>query len=67
MEDRIDELEQRYMHQEKTIQELNEIVSRQDLAIEFLKREISVIKEQSLLLAPSLVKDADQETPPPHY
>lgn len=67
MEKRIDELEQRYMHQDKTIQELNEIVCRQDLEIELLKREISIIKEQTLLMQPSSVRDADQETPPPHY
>ena len=34
MEQRIDELELRYMQQEMTIQELNEIVCRQDLEIE---------------------------------
>lgn len=67
MEDRIDELELRYMHHEKTIQELSEIVSRQQLDIELLGREISLIKEHSLLMDPSVVRDADQENPPPHY
>ena len=67
MKERIDELEQRYMHQEKTIQELNEIVCRQDLAIELLKREIALLKEQSLMMNPSGTRDPDQEEPPPHY
>jgi SlyX protein len=67
MEERIDELELRYMHQEKTIQELSEIVSRQQLDIESLRREITLIKEHSLLMDPSAVRDADQEVPPPHY
>jgi len=67
VEDRIDELELRYMHHEKTIQELSEIVSRQQLDIELLGREISLIKEHSLLMDPSVVRDADQENPPPHY
>ena len=67
MEDRIDELELRYMHHEKTIQELSEIVSRQQLDIELLGREISLIKEHSLQMNPSVVRDADQENPPPHY
>ena len=67
MEERIDELEMRYMHQEKAIQELNEIVSRQELVIDFLRREIVAIREQSLMMAPSAVRDADQEEPPPHY
>lgn len=66
MEERIDELEQRYMHQEKTIQELNQIVSRQELVIELLRREINVMKEQTLLMAPPAVRDGEQEKPP-HY
>ncbi|MBC7964225.1 MAG: SlyX family protein [Steroidobacteraceae bacterium] len=67
MQDRIDELELHYMHQEKTIQELNEIVCRQELAIELLKREVALLKEQSLLMNSSVTRDPDQEEPPPHY
>ncbi len=67
MEERIEELERCYMHQEKTIQELNEIVCRQDLAIELLKREIALLKEQSLMMNASVARDPDQEEPPPHY
>lgn len=67
MEERINELELRYMHQEKTIGELNEIVCQQGLAIELLKREIALLKEQSLLMNPSVTRDPDQEEPPPHY
>jgi uncharacterized coiled-coil protein SlyX len=66
MEERIDELELRYMHHERTIQELSEIVSRQQNSIDLLRREITLIKEQSLLMDPSAVRDADQEKPP-HY
>lgn len=67
MEERIDELELRYMHQEKTIGELNEIVCQQGLAIELLKRELTLLKQQSLLMNPSVTRDPDQEEPPPHY
>lgn len=67
MEERINELELRYMHQEKTIQELNQVVSRQELVIELLRREIELIKEQFLLMAPSAAGGAGQENPPPHY
>lgn len=67
MEERIDELELRYMHQEKTIGELNEIVCQQGLAIELLKRELTQLKQQSLLMNPSVTRDPDQEEPPPHY
>ena len=66
MEERINDLELRYMRQEKTIQELNQIVSRQDLIIELMRREIKAMREESLLSAPLMEKDAEQEKPP-HY
>ncbi len=67
MEERINELEMRYMHQEETIQELNEIVCRQELAIETLKRECATLKEQFMTMSPSILRDPGQEEPPPHY
>ena len=67
MEQRIIELELRYMHQEETIQELNEIVSRQELMLEQLRRDLATLKEQFLVMSPSITRDPDQEEPPPHY
>lgn len=67
MEQRINELELRYMQQENIIQELNEIVCRQELVLEGLKRDVTTLKEQFLAMTPSVTRDADQEEPPPHY
>jgi len=67
MEERINELEMHYMHQEATIQELNEIVCRQELILEQLQREFATLKEQFLVISPSVSRDSDQEEPPPHY
>lgn len=67
MERRIDELELRYMQQEHVVQDLNEIVCRQELEIEKLKRELSSLKEQFLQISPSVTRDPDQQEPPPHY
>lgn len=67
MEERLIELELRYMQQEHTIQELNEIVCRQELALESLRRDFATLKEQLLAMAPSVSRDPDQEVPPPHY
>lgn len=67
MEERINELEIRYMQQEHTIQELNEIVCRQELALEQLRRDLTTLKEQLMSLSPSVSRDPDQEEPPPHY
>lgn len=67
MEERINELELRYMQQEHTIQELNEIVCRQEVALESLRRDFATLKEQLLAMSPSVSRDPDQEEPPPHY
>lgn len=67
MEQRINELEMHYMQQEATIQELNEIVCRQELVLEMLQKEIVTLKEQFMAMSPSMSRDPDQEEPPPHY
>ncbi|WP_240731976.1 SlyX family protein [Geobacter sp. FeAm09] len=67
MKERIIELELRFMQQEHTIQELNDTVCRQELTIERLVREQSLIREQLRLLAPSINRSDEEEEPPPHY
>gem|GEM_PF-1249262 len=67
MEERINELEMHYMQQEVTIQELNEIVCRQELILDQLRRDFAALKEQFLVMSPSVSRDSDQEEPPPHY
>ena len=67
MKNRITELELRFMHQEKTITELNETVCRQELSIARLERELGRMREQFSLLSPSINRTSDEEEPPPHY
>jgi len=67
MEERINELELRYMQQEHTIQELNDIVCHQELVLEQLRRDLATLKEQFLVMSPSVSRDTSQEEPPPHY
>lgn len=66
-EQRIIELELRYMQQEQTIQELNDIVCRQETTLEALRRDVVALKEQFMAMSPSVSRDPDQEEPPPHY
>ena len=67
MDPRTTDLEIRFTHLERTIQELNEIVYRQEQAIERLERDMRQHQEQMKVLDPSLVRSADEEKPPPHY
>jgi len=67
MEERINELEMHYMQQELVIQELNEIVCRQELILDQLRRDFASLKEQVLVMSPSASSDSSQEEQPPHY
>ncbi|UCH52843.1 MAG: SlyX family protein [Pseudomonadota bacterium] len=67
MQDRIAELEVRLAFQERTIQELNDVVTRQQQTIERLTRDVQVLRAQLQTLAPSLVGSREDEPPPPHY
>jgi SlyX protein len=51
MEERLTELEIKSMHQEKTIQELNDMVYRQELALERLQLEVQQLRQQLLTAA----------------
>ena len=67
MEERITELEIRFMHQEQSINELSITVYRQQQVIERLERELRQLVDQVRMEFPSLTKPAEEEEPPPHY
>jgi uncharacterized coiled-coil protein SlyX len=67
MEERLIEMETRYMHQEQVITDLSEMVYRQELAIERLERDVHQLKEQLSIALPSLTRSPEDEEPPPHY
>jgi len=67
MRERLAELEVRLTFQDKTIQELNEVVTRQQRQLDRMTRELETLKAQLQILAPSLVASQSEETPPPHY
>ena len=67
MEERITELELRFMQHENTIQELNETVCHQEQSIMRLERELLLVREQLSMLAPSAQGAGEMEEPPPHY
>ncbi|MEK6770764.1 MAG: SlyX family protein [Pseudomonadota bacterium] len=67
MSDRATELETRVAFQDKTIQELNEVVTRQQGEIDRLVRDMEALKVQVRSLSSYPVASRDDETPPPHY
>ena len=67
MGDRIDDLEVQLTHQQCQVEELNELVYRQQQLIDLISAELRQIKEQLQIVLPSLTKEPEDETPPPHY
>lgn len=67
MDDRLTQMENRYTHQERTIQELLDTVFRQQQELDRLNREMVQLREQMTQVLPSLVERPEDEEPPPHY
>jgi SlyX protein len=60
MQDRLAELETRVAFQEHTLQELSDVVTRQQAEIEHLLQGYEMLKRQLVELAPSLVAGPDE-------
>lgn len=67
MSDRLDDLEIQLTHQQRQLEEINELVCSQQQAIAILTTELRQIKEQLQVVLPSLTKEPEDEMPPPHY
>ena len=67
MKERITDIEIQLMHHENTIQQLNEVVTRQQLDIENLQADFKQMMQHLQKIYPSAVRDVLEEEPPPHY
>ncbi len=67
MKERITDIEIQLMHHENTIQQLNEVVTGQQLAIEQLQADFERMMQHLQMISPSVVGDIQEEEPPPHY
>jgi uncharacterized coiled-coil protein SlyX len=67
MDNRITDLEIHVTHLSRTVQELNDVVFRQQRTINRLETELKGLREQVLAEAPSPVRKPEDEEPPPHY
>ncbi len=64
---RLDDLETRLAFQDDTIEALNEVVTRQELALEKLERALVLLARRQADLAASIPGGAEDDQPPPHY
>ena len=60
------ELQTRIAFQDGTIQELSDVIARQQRAIDTLQRDVEELRRQLRALQPSEV-EGGAEPPPPHY
>jgi len=67
MEERLAELEIRVAFQEKTLQDLNDVVTRQQAQLDSVVRELQALKGRIKAVMVSNVASEVEETPPPHY
>lgn len=67
MSDQLIDFEIQLTHQQHQVEELNELVYRQQQEIDALTIELRQIKEQLQIAIPSRVREAGEEDLPPHY
>jgi len=67
MDERLVDLQARLAFQERALQELNDVVVRQQRDIDRLIRELEALRIQVRNVMPALVAPQSEETPPPHY
>ncbi|KPK14176.1 MAG: hypothetical protein AMJ67_16575 [Betaproteobacteria bacterium SG8_41] len=67
MNERFVDLEARLAFQERALQELNDVVVRQQRDIDRLTRELETLRTQVRSVMPAFVVPPSEETPPPHY
>lgn len=67
VEQRIVELETKVAFLEDTVQQLNSVVTDQGRAYTKLFDTVAVLKQQVRTATASLLNEADDNTPPPHY
>ena len=67
LENRIIELETKVSYQDHTIQELNEVVIRQQQQIDELEKNVNKLSAHLKAQNPSDLARPEEEAPPPHY
>ena len=67
MKDELLELQTQLSYQEDTIQQLNDVVTRQSGDIDSLRKEVNILKQQIQLILSNQLDGQPDNAPPPHY
>lgn len=67
LQQQIDELESRLAFQDHTIQELNDVVAKQDEELMKMQVQLRYLAKKLKDIQPSQLASEQEETPPPHY
>ncbi|WP_281646837.1 SlyX family protein [Parendozoicomonas sp. Alg238-R29] len=67
MKDELLELQTQLSYQDDLVQQLNDVVARQQGDIDLLRREFELMKQQLQVLISQQGESAEEEVPPPHY
>lgn len=67
MESRLTDLEIRLTHQEAALEEISDVLHKQQNTLEALRADMAALQRQLRDMAPSNIADISEETPPPHY
>ncbi|RCU43785.1 MULTISPECIES: SlyX family protein [Corallincola] len=67
VEIRIDELESKLAFQEDTIQQLSEVLAKQDETLRTVERQLKLMADKFKSMQSHQIASEAEETPPPHY
>lgn len=67
MNERITAIEIHLMHHENSLQELSDVIARQQQEISQLQSDLHRLTDLLQRVAPAMVCTEEEEEPPPHY
>ncbi|MEQ4924472.1 SlyX family protein [Proteus hauseri] len=67
IEELLIQLESKIAFQDATIEELNQVVTQQQIEMSRFKEHLKVVTERLKATQPSMLARPEDETPPPHY
>ncbi|NVK39273.1 MAG: SlyX family protein [Gammaproteobacteria bacterium] len=66
-QDQIEDLQIRIAFLEQSLDDLNDVVTKQQAQISLMERALKHLNSRLEQMSPANIKSAEDETPPPHY